>query len=215
MSGDCCRPDYDSLFNERAARRELDAYRRRGARGTTRHLLDAIRAQGVGGGTIIDIGGGVGVIGAELLADGAEALTSVDASGPYLCAARGEIERRGFGERATFRHGDFVELAADVDAADIVTLNRVICCYGDWEALVGRSVERARHLYGVVIPRDRWWMRIPIALVRSVGRLFGQAYPFHVHPERKIDERVRAAGFELVFARRGLAWQTLLYRRAS
>ena len=213
MGGDCCRPDYDHLFDERAARRELEAYRRRGPDGTTRRLLDAIRAEGVERATVVDIGGGVGVIGAELLAAGAESLDNVDASGPYLAAARSEIQRRGFGDRATFRHGDFVDLAVEVEAADIVTLNRVVCCYTDWEGLVGRSVERARRLYGLVYPRDRWWMRASIGLVRTVGRLFGQAYPFHVHPEREVDARIRASGFELVFARRGIAWQTLLYRR--
>jgi len=215
VSHDCCRPDYDSLFDARAARRELKAYRRKGAGRTTRRLLDAIRAEGVRGATVTDIGGGVGVIGAELLAAGAAGLTDIDASGPYLAAARSEIERRGFGVRATFQHGDFVELAPAVASADVVTLDRVVCCYDDWEALVSRSVERARRLYGLVLPRDRWWMRISIAAVRGVGRLFGQAFPFHVHPERRIDERIRASGFELVFARRGIAWQTLLYRRTD
>ena len=214
MSRDCCRPDYDALFDDRAARRELGAYRRKGATGTTRRLLDALRREGVRGATSIDIGGGVGVIGAELLAAGVAEVVNVDASGPYLAAAREEIERRGLGDRAAFHHGDFVELAERVEPADIVTLDRVVCCYGDWETLVGRSVERARRLYGLVYPRDRWWMRVSIGAVRTVGRLFGQAFPFHVHPERRIDARIRAAGFELVFARRGLAWQTLLYRRA-
>ena len=215
MSHDCCRPDYDTLFDDRAARRELKAYRRKGAGGTTCRLLDAIRAEGVSGATLIDIGGGVGVVGAELLAAGGIALTDVDASAPYLAAARSEIERRGFGDRATFRHGDFVELADAVPPADVVTLDRVVCCYDDWESLVGQSVERARRLYGLVFPRDRWWMRISIGAVRRVGRLFGQAFPFHVHPERRIDELIRSAGFELVFARRGIAWQTLLYRRTD
>lgn len=213
MSRDCCRPDYDTLFDDRAARRELAAYRRKGAGGTTRTLLDAIRAQGVEGATLLDIGGGVGVIGAELLEAGASTLTDVDASGPYLAAARGEMARRGFEDRATFRHGDFVELAGSIEPADVVTLDRAVCCYDDWEALVGRSVERARRLYGLVLPRDRWWMRAAVGVIRVVSRLFGQAVPLHVHPEHGVRDRIRAAGFELVFARRGLAWQTLLYRR--
>ena len=215
MSRECCRPDYDALFDERAARRELDAYRRKGATGTTRQLLNALRLEGVRGATSIDIGGGVGVIGVELLAAGAAEVVNVDASRPYVAAAREEIERRGFGNRAAFHHGDYVELADTVGAADIVTLNRVICCYDDWDALVGRSVERARRLYGLVYPRDRWWMRVSIGAVRTVGRLFGQAFPFHVHPDRRIDARIRAAGFEIAFARRGLAWQTLVYRRTG
>jgi magnesium-protoporphyrin O-methyltransferase len=215
VTPDCCRPDYDAVFDERAARRELAAYRRNGPTGTTRRLLEAIRESGVAGARVLDIGGGVGIIGAELLHAGASRLTDVDASRSYLAAARSEIERRGHGERATFMHGDFVELAGEVEPAEIVTLDRVICCYGDWESLVERSLDRARRLYGVVYPRDRWWMRLSIATVRAAGRLFGRALPFHVHPERAVDARIRAAGFQPIFARRGLAWQTILYRRAS
>ena len=213
MSRECCRPDYDALFDERAARRELRAYRRKGADGTTRTLLDAIRAEGVTGATLIDIGGGVGVIGAELLGAGASKLTDVDASGPYLAAARGEMERRGFDDRSSFWHGNFVELADSIEPADIVTLDRVVCCYDDWEALIGRSAERARRLYGLAFPRDRWWTRVTVGAIRAVSRLFGQTFPLHVHPERQIDARIQGAGFELIFARRGVAWQTLLYRR--
>lgn len=215
MGRDCCQADYDSLFHDRAARRELAAYRRKGPQGTTRRLIEALRAEGVAGMSVLDIGGGVGVIGAELLGDGAASLTDVDASRPYIDAARSEMDRRGHADRAAFHHGDFVGLADTIDAADIVTLDRVICCYPDWESLVERSVERARRLYGLVYPRDRWWMRLSIGLVRTVGGLFGQALPFHVHPERAVDARIRAAGFEQVLGRRGVAWQTALYRRAS
>jgi magnesium-protoporphyrin O-methyltransferase len=215
MTRDCCRPDYDAVFDGRAARRELATYQRNGATGTTRRLLEAIRESGVAGARVLDIGGGVGVIGAELLRAGASRLTDVDASRPYLAVARREIERRGFGERATFMHGDFVELADAVEPAEIVTLDRVICCYADWASLVERSLDRARRLYGLVYPRDRWWMRLSVATIRIAGRLFGQALPFHVHPERAVDARIRAAGFEPIFVRRGIAWQTILYRRTS
>lgn len=213
MSPECCGTDYDALFDDRAARRELAAYRRNGVEGTTRRLLDAIVAEGVDGATVLDIGGGVGIIGVELLAAGAASLTNVDASGPYLEAARAEIERRGFGDRATFRRGDFVAVADDVPSADIVTLDRVVCCYPDWEALVGSSVTRAHRLYGLVYPRDRWWMRVSIGFMRVVGGMFGNPMPFRVHPDQQVDARIRAAGFRPILAERGLAWQTILYRR--
>jgi magnesium-protoporphyrin O-methyltransferase len=215
VSPDCCRPDYDVVFGDRAARRELAAYRRKGASRTTRDLLDVIRAAGVADASVLDIGGGVGVIGAELLTAGAASLIDVDASRPYLEAARGEMERRGFGERSTFRHGDFVELAAEIEPADVVTLDRVVCCYGDWVALVDRSVARSRRLYGLVYPRDRWMMRA-IAAAGNVGLgLFRQRFRFYVHPERAIDARIRAAGFEPIHHRRGLVWQSILYRRVE
>jgi magnesium-protoporphyrin O-methyltransferase len=215
MSGSCCQTDYDALFDDRAARRELAEYRRRGARGTTARLIDAIRGEGVEGASVLDIGGGIGVIGAELLGAGAASLTDVDASRPYLAAARSEIGRRGFADRATFEHGDFVARAPEVAEADVVTLDRVICCYEDWTALVDRSLERARRLYGLVYPVDRWWMRVSVGLIRGISRLLGRPAPFAVHPDRVVDARIRAAGFVPVLEQRGIAWQTVLYRRAA
>jgi magnesium-protoporphyrin O-methyltransferase len=213
MAPDCCRPDYDVVFDDRTARRELEAYRRKGAVGTTRDLVDAMREAGVRGASVLDIGGGIGVVGAELLASGAARLVDVDASAPYLAAARSEIERRGFGDRATFRRGDFVELAGEIDDADVVTLDRVICCYGDWVALVDRSVARSRRLYGLVFPRDRWVTRVMVGAGNLGLRLFRRRFRFYIHPERAVDARIRAAGFEPIHHHRGLAWQTVLYRR--
>ena len=145
------------MFDALSARRELTAYRRSGPTGSTRRLIDAIKAAGVEGASVLDVGGGVGVVGFELLAAGAERLTDVDAARAYVALARREAKRRGLEERATFHHGDFVGLADEIEAADIVTLDRVVCCYGDWAALVGRSVEHARRIYGLVYPNDRWW----------------------------------------------------------
>jgi hypothetical protein len=54
----------------------------------------------------------------------------------------------------SFQYGDFVALAPALSAADVVTLDRVICCYDDMPALVGRSAALAERLYGVVYPRD-------------------------------------------------------------
>ena len=197
------------------ARRELEAYRRRGATGDTRRLIDALRAEGVEGMAVLDIGGGVGAIGHELLADGATRITNVDASRAYLAAARSEAERRGLGDRADFRHGDFVELAGDIGSADIVTLDKVVCCYRDWPALVGASVERARHLYGLVYPVDRWWTRLTWPLLNAVLALTRQPIRSYLHREHEIDERIRSAGFERGWFHRGPIWQTVIYRRLA
>lgn len=215
MPPTCCTTDYDALFDDRSARRELDDYRTKGPEGTTARLVEAIRDEGVAGASVLDIGGGVGVIGAELLAAGAASLTDVDYSRPYLEAARAEIERRGYGDRARFLHGDFVALAPEVAPADIVTLDRSVCCYVDWVSMVDRSVERARRLYGLVYPCDRLVVRWVIGVGNLVGRLFGRDLPFRVHPDREVDARIRAAGFEPILHERGIAWQTVLYRRVD
>lgn len=215
MPPSCCGPDYDAMFNERAARQELARYRRRGADASTKRLIEVLEAAGVRGATLLDIGGGIGAIGIELMAAGVRSLTNVDASRPYLSVARGELERRGLVDRAAFHHGDFVALADGLEDADVVTLDRVICCYEDWTALVDRSLQRAKRLYGLVYPVDRWWMRLSVGVIRRASRLFGRPAPFAVHPDAAVDARIRAAGFTRIFEQRGIAWQTVLYRRAA
>jgi magnesium-protoporphyrin O-methyltransferase len=163
---------------------------------------------------VLDIGGGAGAIGMDLLAAGAVSVTDVDASRAYLAVARAEIDRRGWAERATFHYGDFVELAEGIDAADVVTLDRVVCCYADWQALVDESARHARRIYALVYPNDRWWLRVGIAIGNLWPRLSGQTYRGYVHPERAIDVRIRSNGFERRSHHRGWVWQTAVYERA-
>lgn len=215
----CCRnPDFDRMFDEPMVRRDLADYRHRGAQGATRDLIEAIRADGADalqGAELLDIGGGVGIIGHELVASGASRLTAVELSQNYLAAARDEAADRGYADRADFRFGDFVELAPELDDADIVTLDRVLCCYRDWRALVGASTAKARRLYGVVYPLDRPWMRAASVLGNLILRIFRSDFRFHIHPDRAVDDFIRSAGFERRYRRGGLLWQTVLYRRVS
>ncbi|MGH2429183.1 MAG: SAM-dependent methyltransferase [Candidatus Limnocylindria bacterium] len=213
MPQNCCRTDYDALFDESTARRELAAYRHKGVGGATRRLVDALRAQGVEGATLLDIGGGIGAIQHELLDAGATGSLAVEASHAYLAAARLEAEARGFGDRAEHRYGDFVDLAPEVAPADIVTLDRVICCYGDMPALVSASVQRARRLYGLVYPVDRWWLRLGIRIPNAFLALARRSFRGHIHPTRSVDALVRSHGLQPLLHHRGLIWQVALYSR--
>ena len=151
-----------SFYSEKLATSELRKYREKGPIPSTRALIEALNAEGVEGSTLLDVGGGIGAIQHELLAAGVASATSADASAPYLAAAREESDRRGHGGRVTYLHGDFVELAESVPPADIVTLDRVINVYPDWQRLVEVSAEHAQRLYGLVYPRDRLMVRLVI-----------------------------------------------------
>jgi magnesium-protoporphyrin O-methyltransferase len=204
-----------NVFSAKDAEDDLRSYRREGPHPTTRALLDAILAEGVEGLTILDVGAGIGAIQLELLAAGAASAQSVDASAPYVAAARAEAERRGLRDRTVVRHGDFVALASDIEAADVVTLDHVVCCYGDMPALVGRSVEHARRMVGLIYPRQAWWTRA-VALCMDFGsRLTRSSLRWHLHPPTAIDELIRTGGFERRFFRRGWFWEIALYVRKS
>lgn len=203
-----------SFYNEKLAASELRKYRSKGPRASTRTLIEALKAEGVEGATLLDIGGGIGAIQHELLAAGVAHAMSVDASAPYLDAAREESDRRGHAGRVTYRHGDFVELAESVPPADIVTLDRVINVYPDWERLVGLSAAHARRLYGIVYPRDTRLVRLVIVAMNLVLRLLQKPVRASVHPVGAIDGIVRENGLSPRFSRAvGPAWQVAVYRR--
>ncbi|MEJ7811915.1 MAG: methyltransferase domain-containing protein [Gemmatimonadaceae bacterium] len=195
------------------AAKDLKRYRRKGPINTTRLLVEALRAEGVEGLTLLDIGGGVGVVHHELLAAGVREVVHVDAAPEYIEAARGEAERRGHGARVHFRRGDFVEIAPDLSAAGVVTLDRVICCYGDMPALVGASAAKAERLYGVVYPRDGVPMKALIPMANLVFRLRRRTFRVFLHASAAVDAEIRAQGLRRRSTRYTPLWQVVVYGR--
>jgi 2-polyprenyl-3-methyl-5-hydroxy-6-metoxy-1,4-benzoquinol methylase len=203
-----------SFYNLKLAASELRKYRRKGPIPSTRTLIEALEAEGVEGATLLDIGGGIGAIQHELLDAGIAHATSVDASDAYLAAAQEESDRRGHRGSVTYRHGDFVELAGSVPAADIVTLDRVINVYPDWERLIGRSAEHAQRLYGLVHPRDTRFMRLVVFAMNLVLRVLRKPVRVSVPPVDAIERVVREHGLSPHFSQGvGPAWQVAVYRR--
>jgi magnesium-protoporphyrin O-methyltransferase len=209
-----CR-DLPQMFDRKLAVFELDRYRRRGPARTTRMLLDELVARGVRGATILDIGGGIGVLQQELLAAGAERAVNADASPAYQTVAREEAKRRGNLERIEFFLGDFVELAPALPAMDVVTLDRVICCYPDASALVQASAAHARSLWGAVFPRERRGTRAAFRLFNLWQRLRGRAFRVYVHSTARVEQELRARGLSPLFAGRTFLWQVMVWGRQA
>jgi magnesium-protoporphyrin O-methyltransferase len=172
-----------------------------------------LRAAGVDGASIIDIGGGVGAIHHMLLDVGANIATHIDISPEYIAAAREEASRRGHDGRVLFVRGDFVQLAPQMPAADIVTLDRVICCYPDMEALVGRAAEKTGKLFGAVYPPDTWWMRMAVRAINTLLRFRRSGFRVYVHSPVAIDGVLRRHGLERVAHRRTALWEIVTYAR--
>lgn len=202
------------LFDAQAARRDLRRYRSRGPSATTRMLLVAVLAQRDDDQSLLDVGGGVGAIAQELFRIGFSRAVQVDASAAYLAAAKGEANLRGFQDRIEYHHGDFVELAPDLPQADVVTLDRVICCYPDVDRLVAASAGRALHLYGLVFPRERIITRIGASLANAWFRVRGSAFRTYLHPAEQVDSILHECGFRRTSVAHTFLWQVATYVRA-
>ena len=209
----CGCEDFASIFDRRAADRDRDRYRKDGPDRTTRMLLEMIERHGVRGLAVLDVGGGIGVIDHELLRRGAAHAVLVDASGDYLYAARIEARRLNHLDRLEFVDGDFVRRAPEIDLADIVTLDRVVCCYGDAASLVGLSAAKARRLYGLVLPRDRRFLGLGARLIGFVMRLRRSAYRPYAHANAYIDSLVESSGLTIRSEAFTFFWRVVLYER--
>jgi magnesium-protoporphyrin O-methyltransferase len=188
-------------------------YRKEGLAKTTRQLIAAISRQGMEGMTLLDIGGGLGGIQHTMLAKGVVQATYVDASSAYIKAAREEAKRRDQDGRITFLHGDYVDLAEEIPPADIVTLDRVVCCYDDMQALVKFSAMKARKFYGMVYPRDLWLFRTLMPVVNFFIALTGSPFRSFIHSTEQIEKILKDQGLVPQFQKNAGFWQIMVYNR--
>jgi magnesium-protoporphyrin O-methyltransferase len=201
-------------FDAAMARRKLRAFRRSGPSATTESLVSAILLQEGGrGGSFLDIGGGVGAIQLALLGAGAPSGTSVDASPAYLTVAREEAAARGVADRMRYVGGDFVAVQGSVDAADVVTLDRVICCYPDMPALVDAAAARARGVLGMVYPRDRGLARLVLGIFNLLHALVRHPFRAYVHATDAVESRIEDHGMVRSFHRETMLWQVAVFTR--
>ncbi|HUL74361.1 MAG TPA: class I SAM-dependent methyltransferase [Vicinamibacterales bacterium] len=216
---DCCGTYGDTAsgqFGAAVARRDLDAYRRRGPDRVTRLMRDAVI--GAAGdsrpATVLDIGGGIGALSLELIAAGVGQATVVDASRPYLEAARAEARRTGREDRLTIVPGDFVELAPTLAAADVVAMNRVVCCYPDVRGLLDTALARCGRVFAFSYPKRRWYIRAVAALGNGVRGLTGRPFRTFVHDERAMRAVAAAGGFRPQGRRETFVWRVEVWTRA-
>jgi len=210
----CCQcQGIETRFNQKRAVQKLSQYRRKGPEKTTRTLIDALMAEDVKGMTLLDIGGGVGAIQHELLRAGVASATNVDASTAYISAAKEEAEWQGHAARMRHYHGNFIDLAVNIPSTDIVTLDRVICCYHDMQRLVESSSAKAGKLYGLVYPRDTWWVNCGFSFENFTLWLQRNPFRVFVHPTEEVEAIVRSNGLEQRFHQQAGMWQVVVYAR--
>jgi SAM-dependent methyltransferase len=201
-------------FGPDIAQRDIRRYHRKGPDAATRVLLAAVREVMPAGGSLLDIGAGVGIVSFELLSGGLRRATLVEASPSYLDAARKEAERRLCADRMRFIAGDFTSLASGIDAADVVTMHRVICCYPRYASLLSTAANRTRRLFAFSYPRDRWYLRAWLALENGRRRLCRNSFRTFVHSPAAMEAVLVAAGFQRVRRRNTVVWCVDVYSRA-
>lgn len=207
MAG-CCDPrGCADMFGEGFARRWAKRYRRRGLGATERRLVDFLAENDLTGATVLEIGGGVGEIGIELLRRGAASVTALELSSAYDFEARLLAEEHGVSDRVNRRIVDVAASPDEVESADLVVLHRVVCCYPDYAALLGAAADRCRTRMAFSHPPRNAVSRGFVAAQNTVFALGRKEFRTFAHPPDAMLAVLTARGLRSVLGPRGRVWQ--------
>ncbi len=196
---DCCSPKgYRSIFSEKRAHAEARRYRRRGLDRTSRRIAELLKQQDIVGRTLLEVGGGIGAIQIELLKAGITRAVNT-----------------GLEDRVERRVMDFAEATSEVEAADVVIMNRVICCYPDMPKLAGAAAGHTREVLMVSFPKERWWTRALIRLADLGLRVARQQFQIFLHPPDKILATAERHGLKAVSTQTSFFWEVASMHRTT
>jgi len=213
MSG-CCTPGGTARYFDRHTRRYEKKFRRKGLDAQQSMLLGAIRATGLDGRTVLEIGCGVGGLQLGLLGAGAARATGVDLSAAMIAQAEENASYLGMASRADFRTGDFLELAQDLPMADIVALDKVVCCTARGEELLRTSLGKARATYAISYPRNSLAAKVYFKSVEFAGRRLAWSFhPYYYEPEW-IRETILGEGWRAAWAGVTPIWAVEVYSKS-
>jgi magnesium-protoporphyrin O-methyltransferase len=211
---ECCDPAaYRAEFDEKDAARRLRTYRKRGLDPMASSLLGFLVDQGVTGKTVLEAGGGVGDFQVELLKAGASSSVNVELSDAHEPAAAALLAEEGLAGRVERRLGDFVDVAPQVEPADIVVLNRVICCYPFMERMMDAATAKTRSIMAISLPRDGLVGHLFIGVARITGLIRGTGFRPYLHPVDAVEARAIGAGMRVIHREQSLVWQGIVFAR--
>jgi len=201
-------------FDIKNAKKDLKRYLKRGPRKPTKLLTEAFKKLNLNNLSLLDIGGGVGPIPLELIPQGLTKVTDVDASEGYINVAKAEAKKRSYLNIINYLSDDFIDVYKQVDTHDIVTLDKVICCYPFAEDLLKTSLSKAKTYYALVYPQANWLSKIIAWGLNITLKIRKNPFRSFIHNPKMVNNIILNAGFEKIFyGKTFLSWQVFLYKK--
>jgi magnesium-protoporphyrin O-methyltransferase len=204
VAGCCNSRGCDWFFSDRFARRVAKRYRRRGLDTPSRQIVEFLERRGVRGATVLEIGGGVGEIQLELLRRGAARTINLELSPAYDTQAFELAREAGVEDRVDRRLHDIAVDPAGVEAVDVVVLNRVVCCYPDYERLLGAAADHAGRLLVYSHPSGGLLWRTIAGAQNLWFRLLRKEFRTFAHPPEAMLAVLEGRGLRPAYAQRGV-----------
>jgi 2-polyprenyl-3-methyl-5-hydroxy-6-metoxy-1,4-benzoquinol methylase len=210
----CCNArGCDKFFGPRIARHMAKRYQKRGPDKTARRMVAFLDRHGIEGASVLEIGGGIGEIQIELLKLGAARAVNLELSPSYEEEAAKLLGQAGLEGWVERRLHDIAAEEDGVARADVVVLNRVVCCYPDYKRLLRAAADHAQRVVVFSYPRANVISRFAVATQNLVFKLRRSEFRTYIHPPDAMLDVLGDRGLRLTFAHHALVWQTAALER--
>ena len=212
----CCNPrGCDDFFTARMARRAAERYRKSGVDKTAERMLAFLEERGIQGATVLEVGGGIGDVQVELLKLGAARTLNLELSPAYDTEATRLVREAGVEGRAERRLHDLAADPAGVEPADVVVLHRVVCCYPDYERLLGAAADHSRRLLVFSYPPRNVLSRLLLGSQNLLFRLRRKEFRTFAHPPARMLAVLEDRGLVRAYDHRPVVWQIAGFERPA
>ena len=212
----CSAAESLDIFSEKTARRELRRYVRNGLGADDARLIaEWAEDGGLQGATVMEVGGGVGQIQAELLRRGAASGSIVEVVAGYEEPAAALARAVQVAERTSFVLADLLEEPDAVPPADVVVLRRVVCCSPSGPELLAVAAGKARRTLLASYPRDRAAIRAAARAQNLFFALVRKRFRVFVHSPSEMQRAAEQRGLAKQRVSRGAIWETVQFEAAA
>jgi magnesium-protoporphyrin O-methyltransferase len=213
MAG-CCRSGVcEEMFNPRKARANLRRYRKKGLDKLEREMVLTASAQPLTALAFWRLEEGSAPFRPSCWRLGQEAERWLNWCPPTNPSRARLAQHKGIEGRSTFRVADVLEQPGSVAPADIVILNRVVCCSPDGVRLTAAAGKLAGRMLLVIYPRDRTVVRLVMGFMNGVFGVMGRSFRTFLHPPSALSAAAQAEGLSAAEMRRTVAWEFTAFRR--
>lgn len=211
---DCCNPTgYRKFFNSKEAQGNLDGYLKDGLNKMATRMASHLKDGSVTGASVIDVGCGIGAFHVELLQAGATSALAVEISAGYESAATDLLALKNLSSHVERIVTDFAEAGKEIPAADVVVLDRVVCCYPDWHKLLTSVTTHSTGRVAFSFPRDKWWNKLGLSLLNLYLRLRKVDFQTFIQPADQMLDLVESHGFSKTLDTSDLIWRGVVFER--
>ncbi len=213
----CCCPHSQSAgkFFSFFARSYRRRFAKKGFEKSQKQLITGIKQAGFADKSLLEIGCGVGHLHQSLIEQGATSAVGIELSDKMLAEARDWARQRKLSEKTEYFEGDFIAINNIINPADIVIMDKVVCCYPDADALIHQSLEKCKQTIALTYPRKTWYTRLGVAFAALFMKLLGSSFRPYVHNPQQIEQWIVAKGFNRIYQDQTNVWLSQVYQKKT